>query len=181
QPIDMANQLFVLGPLPNVNESLPIMNVDLSTFSSDGTGRYPADMTRPWDRAVLDILIQVFNMNGHGARLFGHNINFVGTLPQGYAAFNYITPAGHTMVELWGHPCGRSFTSFESFSVHVISLMTANLDACRCILCTSPCSEPEGSPGSLSEGRDSTPDTPYPVTPPATDDSRSIQMVEDDD
>lgn len=67
----MADQLFVLGPLPNVNASLPIMNVNLSTFSSDGTGRYPTDMTRPWDRAVLDILIQVFNMNGYGARLFG--------------------------------------------------------------------------------------------------------------
>ena len=67
----MANQLFILSPLPNVNESLPIMNVDFSTFSRDGTGRYPTDMTRPWDRAVLDLLIQVFNMNGHGARLFG--------------------------------------------------------------------------------------------------------------
>lgn len=67
----MANQLVVLGPLPNVNGSLPIMNVDLSTFSSDGTGQYPTTMARPDNRAVLDLLTQVFNMNGHGSRLFG--------------------------------------------------------------------------------------------------------------
>lgn len=38
---NMANQLFVLDTLPVVNVSLPIMNVDLSTFTSDGTGYYP--------------------------------------------------------------------------------------------------------------------------------------------
>ena len=85
------------------------------------------------------------------------------------------------MVELWGHPSGRPFTSFDSFSVHVISVMTAELDGCRCTLCTSPCPEPEGSPGSLSEGRDSTPDTPLPVTPPATGDIGSIRVVENDE
>lgn len=156
----MANHLVVLGPLPSVNESLPIMNVDLSTFSSDGTGRYPPGMTRPDERAVLDLLIQVFNMHGYGSRLFGkhrssclllpqdlymkqgHNINFVGSLPRGYAAFKYTTPAGHTMIELWGHPSRRPFISFEGFSVHIISIMTASLDQCRCPLCISPWPEP---------------------------------------
>ncbi|KAG9524618.1 hypothetical protein KCV07_g1733, partial [Aureobasidium melanogenum] len=59
----MANQLFVLDPLLVVNASLPIMDVDLGTFTSDGTGRYPLTMSRPNERTVLD-LSQVFNMNG---------------------------------------------------------------------------------------------------------------------
>lgn len=85
------------------------------------------------------------------------------------------------MIELWGHPSGRPFISLEGFSVHVVSIMTANLDQCRCILCISPCPSPESSPGSLSEGRDSTPDSPSPVTPPATDDAGSVEVVEGDD
>lgn len=64
----MANQLFLLS---NANASLPIMNVDLSAFTNDGTGRYPPNMNRPDERAVLDLLSQLFNMNGHGSRLFG--------------------------------------------------------------------------------------------------------------
>ncbi|KAG9675034.1 hypothetical protein KCU99_g3290, partial [Aureobasidium melanogenum] len=59
----MANQLFVLDPLLVVNASLPIMDVDLGTFTSDGTGRYPLTMSRPNEHTVLD-LSQVFNMNG---------------------------------------------------------------------------------------------------------------------
>ncbi|KAH0335055.1 hypothetical protein KCU81_g9222, partial [Aureobasidium melanogenum] len=128
----MANQLFLLGPLPDANASLPITNVVLSTLTSDGTGRYPPNMQRPDERAVPDLLSQVFNMNGHGSRLFGfgHNVNFIGTLPQGYAAFNNTTPAGHTMVELWGHPHGYAFTFVRDFSVHVVSI-TAWSDADR--------------------------------------------------
>ncbi|KAG9562357.1 hypothetical protein KCU77_g9242, partial [Aureobasidium melanogenum] len=167
----MANQLLLLGPLSVVNASLPIMNVDLITFTSDGTGRFPLNMRTPNERAVLDHLSQVFNMNGHGSRLYGHNVNLTGTLLQGYAAFNYTTPAGHTMVEVWGHPSGRPFTSLQGFSEHVVSIMTANLDGCRCTLFIVPCPSPEGSSGSLSESRDSTHDSPFAATPPATDDS----------
>ncbi|KAG9564021.1 hypothetical protein KCU71_g6979, partial [Aureobasidium melanogenum] len=64
----MADQLFVLDPLLVVNALLPIVDVDLSTFTSDGTGRYPLTMSRPNERALLDLLGQVFNMNGHGSR-----------------------------------------------------------------------------------------------------------------
>ncbi|KAG9808626.1 hypothetical protein KCU98_g11604, partial [Aureobasidium melanogenum] len=147
----MANQLFVLGLLSNANVSLPIMNVDLCTFTSDGTGRYPLSIRRHDERAVLDLLSQVFNMNGHGSRLFaqGHDINFASTLPQGYATFNYTTPAGHTMIELWGHAGGRPFTSLGSFSVHVVSIVTANLEGCRCTLCIVPCPSFKGSSSSL--------------------------------
>ncbi|KAG9562020.1 hypothetical protein KCU77_g9259, partial [Aureobasidium melanogenum] len=156
------------------------MNVDLSTFTSDGTARYPLNTRTPNERTVLDLLSQIFNMNGHGSHLYGHNVNFTGTLPQGYAAFNYTALAGHTMVELWGHPSGRPFTSLQGFSVHVVSIMTASLDGCRCILCVVACTSSERSPGSLSEGRDSSPESPFPVTPPATDDSVSVQVVESD-
>ncbi|KAK6004685.1 hypothetical protein QM012_008547 [Aureobasidium pullulans] len=176
----MANQLFTLGPLPTINASLPIMNIDLSTFASDGTGSYPVNMTKPEDHAVLDLLIQVFNMNGHGSRLFGHNINFVGTLPLGYAAFTYAAPLGHTKIELWGHPSGRPFVSLESFSVHVVSILTASLDSCRCALCGGACLSCGGSPGSLSEGSDNTLDAASPVTSPGTDDAANVQVVEDD-
>ncbi|KAH0360369.1 hypothetical protein KCU65_g9435, partial [Aureobasidium melanogenum] len=175
----MANQLFLLG-LPHVNPSLPIMNIDLSTFTSDGTGRYPPDMQRPDERAVLDLLSQVFNMHGHGSRLFGHNVNFINTLPQGYTAFNNTTPAGHTMVEVWGHPRGGAFTSIADFSVHVVSILTVSLVGCRCTLCVVPCPSSEGSSASLSEGRDSTPYSPSPETPPATDDAVGVQVVESD-
>ncbi|KAG9693537.1 hypothetical protein KCU95_g7037, partial [Aureobasidium melanogenum] len=152
------------------------MNVDLSAITSDGTGRYPPNMQRP------DLLSQVFNMNGHGSRLFGfgHNVNFIGTLPQGYAAFNNTTPAGHTMVELWGHPHGYAFTFVRDFSVHVVSDITASLVGCRCTLCVVPCPSSEGSSASLYEGRDSTPYSSFPVTPPATDDSVSVQVIESD-
>lgn len=110
----------------------------------------------------------------------GHNVNFIGTLPQGYAAFNNTTPAGHTMVELWGHPHGYAFTFVRDFSVHVISIMTASLVGCRCTLCVVPCPSSEGSSASLSEGCDSTPYSFFPITPPATDDSVSVQVVESD-
>lgn len=84
------------------------------------------------------------------------------------------------MVELWGHPRGHAFTSVGDFSVHVVSTMTASLVGCRCTLCVVPCPSSEGSSASLSEGRDSTPYSPSPVTPPATDDSVSVQVVESD-
>lgn len=58
--------------------------------------------------------------------------------------------------------------------------LTASLGGCRCTLCIVPCPSSEGSPGSLSQGRDSTPDSAFPITPSATDGSISVQVVESD-
>ncbi|KAI5197325.1 hypothetical protein E4T38_08043 [Aureobasidium subglaciale] len=134
QPADPASVLPNYKEPPDIPK--PDLDLDLSVYTSDGTGTFPQNLFPTIIEHALHTFSEVFNHHGHGIRLFSQNVNFVGDLPHGYAAFSRVGRSGHTMVEVWGHPCGRPFDSFRDFSVHVVSLIYGTVWICECGLCT---------------------------------------------
>jgi hypothetical protein len=122
------------------------LELDLGVLGSDGTGQGPGgtNYTQLSDESMLKLLTRAFNGDQTRVQHWGKSqsglpgrypltlypgteINFVGSLPPGYAYWTYPTTPGGTMIpEVFGHPRNIRFRSAPDFMRHVDEILHAN-------------------------------------------------------